>query len=150
MTTTTRCSLFAELDELTDREIHERIKPARPPFVSPMRQAEAELKARHAVSLPQDKRDWRGTGMPTLPQRLELHARHPACLLLFRIGDFYELFDENARTAAALCGLTLTVRHAKGQADTPMAGFPYHQLENYLKKLIRSGQRVAICETPAH
>lgn len=149
MTTATQRSLFAELDEMTDREIHDRIKPTRPPFISPMRKAEAALKARHAAELPQDKSGWKGSGMPTLPQRMELHARHPACLLLFRIGDFYELFDENARTVSALCGLPLTVRQPKGEAETPMAGFPYHQLDTYLKKLIRSGQRVALCETPA-
>jgi DNA mismatch repair protein MutS len=66
-------------------------------------------------------------------------------LLLFRMGDFYELFYEDARTAARVLGLTLTSRD-KGENPIPMAGFPYHQLESYLAKLIANGQRAAVCE----
>src|SRR5688500_8386747 len=66
-------------------------------------------------------------------------------LLLFRMGDFYELFHEDAKTAARVLGLALTSRD-KGENPVPMAGFPYHQLESYLAKLIASGLRVAICE----
>jgi hypothetical protein len=68
--------------------------------------------------------------------------RHPNMLLLFRMGDFYELFGEDAETAHKLLGLTLTTR----DRTLPMAGFPHHQLEAYLHKLLHSGQRVAICE----
>lgn len=66
-------------------------------------------------------------------------------LLLFRMGDFYELFLEDAKTAAQALGLTLTSRD-KGEDPIPMAGFPHHQLESYLGKLIRLGFRVAVCE----
>ncbi len=66
-------------------------------------------------------------------------------LLLFRMGDFYELFFEDAKTAARAVGLTLTARD-KGENAVPMAGFPHHQLEGYLGKLIKQGFRVAICE----
>ena len=66
-------------------------------------------------------------------------------LLLFRMGDFYELFYEDAKTASRTLGLTLTSRD-KGENPIPMAGFPYHQLEGYLGKLIASGFRVAVCE----
>ncbi|QDV27678.1 DNA mismatch repair protein MutS [Aureliella helgolandensis] len=66
-------------------------------------------------------------------------------LLLFRMGDFYELFHEDAKTCARVLGLTLTSRD-KGENPIPMAGFPYHQLEGYLAKLIRSGHRVAVCD----
>ena len=66
-------------------------------------------------------------------------------LLLFRMGDFYELFYEDAKTAAKVLGLTLTSRD-KGQNPIPMAGFPYHQLEGYLGKLIHLGFRAAVCE----
>ncbi|MDA1180182.1 MAG: DNA mismatch repair protein MutS [Planctomycetota bacterium] len=66
-------------------------------------------------------------------------------LLFFRMGDFYELFQQDAQDAAQLLGLTLTSRD-KGENPIPMAGFPHHQLENYLGKLIRMGRRVAICE----
>ena len=68
--------------------------------------------------------------------------KHPGMLLLFRMGDFYELFDEDAETAHKLLGLTLTTR----DRTITMAGFPHHQLEVYLHKLLQQGQRVAICE----
>ena len=66
-------------------------------------------------------------------------------LLLFRMGDFYELFHEDAKTAARVLGLTLTSRE-KGENGIPMAGFPHHQLDNYMSKLIKDGYRVAVCE----
>lgn len=66
-------------------------------------------------------------------------------LLLFRMGDFYELFHDDARTSAKVLGLTLTSRD-KGENPIPMAGFPHHQLDGYLAKLIRAGFRVAVCE----
>ncbi|MEX2170526.1 MAG: DNA mismatch repair protein MutS [Pirellulales bacterium] len=66
-------------------------------------------------------------------------------LLLFRMGDFYELFHEDAKTAARVLGLSLTSRD-KGENPIPMAGFPHHQLDQYLAKIIRSGHRAAICE----
>jgi DNA mismatch repair protein MutS len=66
-------------------------------------------------------------------------------LLLFRMGDFYELFFEDAKSAAHLLGLTLTSRD-KGENAIPMAGFPYHQLDSYLAKIIASGRRAAVCE----
>ncbi len=66
-------------------------------------------------------------------------------LLFFRMGDFYELFHDDARRAAKLLGLTLTSRD-KGENPVPMAGFPHHQLEGYLAKIIRLGHRAAICE----
>jgi DNA mismatch repair protein MutS len=69
----------------------------------------------------------------------------PDALLLFRMGDFYELFHDDARQAARLLNLTLTSRD-KGDNPVPMAGFPHHQLENYLGKLITAGQRVAVCD----
>jgi len=68
--------------------------------------------------------------------------KHPNMLLLFRMGDFYELFDHDAETAHKLLGLTLTTR----DRTLAMAGFPHHQLEVYLHKLLKEGQRVAICE----
>ena len=79
---------------------------------------------------------------PMMQQYQEARARHPGMLLLFRMGDFYELFDSDAELAARLLGLTLTSR----DKTVAMAGFPHHQLENYLHKLIQAGQRVAICD----
>ncbi len=80
-----------------------------------------------------------------MKQYLEAKRACPEALLLFRMGDFYELFYEDAKTAARLLNLALTSRE-KGENAVPMAGFPYHQLETYLARLIAAGQRVAICE----
>lgn len=75
-------------------------------------------------------------------QYARFKQRHPDCLLLFRIGDFYEMFDDDAVRASKAIGLTLTQR----TAGIPMAGVPFHQLENYLRKFLAAGFRVAVCE----
>lgn len=77
---------------------------------------------------------------------LEVKAQHPNAILLFRMGDFYELFYEDAVVASKAVGLTLTSRDKSSPNPIPMAGFPYHQLDGYLQKLVRSGFRAAICE----
>jgi DNA mismatch repair protein MutS len=77
-----------------------------------------------------------------MQQYQEAKARHPGMLLFFRMGDFFELFADDAETGAKVLGLTLTSR----DKATRMAGFPHHQLENYLQKLLRAGHRVAICD----
>src|ERR1700758_109894 len=79
---------------------------------------------------------------PMMQQYREAKERHPGMLLLFRMGDFYELFDSDAETAARVLGLTLTSR----DKSVPMAGFPHHSLEPYLRKLLQAGHRVAICD----
>ena len=86
--------------------------------------------------------------MATTPMMQQYHDAKAACgdaLLLFRMGDFYELFFDDAKTAARVLGLTLTSRD-KGENPIPMAGFPYHQLDGYLGKIIAAGYRAAICE----
>ncbi len=82
---------------------------------------------------------------PMMQQYRELKARDPDALLLFRMGDFYEMFFEDAERASALLGLTLTSRD-KGTAPIPMAGFPHPALESYLAKIVASGLRAAVCE----
>jgi DNA mismatch repair protein MutS len=82
---------------------------------------------------------------PMMKQYEEAKATSGDAILLFRMGDFYELFHEDAKTAAKALGLTLTSRD-KGENPIPMAGFPHHQLEGYLAKLVRQGYRVAVCE----
>ncbi|GIV62661.1 MAG: hypothetical protein KatS3mg044_1527 [Rhodothermaceae bacterium] len=83
---------------------------------------------------------------PLMRQYYKIKERHPNAILLFRMGDFYETFDEDAHTVSRVLGITLTKR-ANGQAaDVPLAGFPHHALDNYLPKLVRAGYRVAICE----
>ncbi len=79
---------------------------------------------------------------PAMRQYDRLKGEHPGCLLLFRMGDFYELFDDDAVTAHRELGITLTER-TKGQ---PMAGVPYHAVESYLRRLVERGFRVAVCE----
>src|SRR5947199_3906521 len=84
---------------------------------------------------------------PMMQQYRELKARDPEALLLFRMGDFYEMFGEDAERAAALLGLALTSRDKeKGPNALPMAGFPHPALESYLAKLVQAGQRAAVCE----
>ncbi|MEX0966536.1 MAG: DNA mismatch repair protein MutS [Bacteroidia bacterium] len=83
---------------------------------------------------------------PLMKQYYQIKGKHPDALLLFRVGDFYETFGEDAKKAAEILGIALTKR-ANGKAShVALAGFPYHSLDTYLPKLIRSGQRVAICE----
>ncbi len=82
---------------------------------------------------------------PMMQQFEEAKARCPGAVLLFRMGDFYELFGDDAREVADLLGLTLTSRD-KGPDAMPMAGFPHHQLDPQLAKLVAAGRRVAICE----
>src|SRR5258708_22596947 len=85
---------------------------------------------------------------PMMQQYRELKARDPDALLLFRMGDFYEMFGEDAERAAPLLGLALTSRD-KGPNALPMAGFPHPALESYLAKLVQAGQRAPVCEQVA-
>src|SRR5437762_13083680 len=82
---------------------------------------------------------------PMMQQYLDAKAACGDALLLFRMGDFYELFYDDAKAAARVLGRTLTSRD-KGENPIPMAGFPYHHLESYLAKLISAGCRAAVCE----
>src|SRR5690348_14232985 len=83
---------------------------------------------------------------PFMRQYLAAKAEHPDVLLFFRMGDFYELFYDDARKAARLLDITLTQRGQSAGAPIPMAGVPYHAAENYLARLVRLGESVAICE----
>ena len=88
---------------------------------------------------------------PMMKQFRELKEKHPDAMLLFRCGDFYETYGDDAKEAAKVLGITLTwrtpsKRHAPGDYSDAMAGFPHHALDTYLPKLIRAGKRVAICD----
>jgi len=86
---------------------------------------------------------------PTTPLMQQYHAvkkQHPAALLLFRLGDFYELFYDDAVVASRLLQITLTARNKEKGHAVPMCGVPYHAAENYIARLIRAGHKVAICE----
>jgi DNA mismatch repair protein MutS len=82
---------------------------------------------------------------PLMKQYYGVKAKHPDALLLFRVGDFYETFGEDAIKTSDILGITLTKR-ANGTGHIELAGFPYHALDTYLPKLVRAGQRVAICD----
>jgi hypothetical protein len=84
---------------------------------------------------------------PMMQQYLRIKSEHPDVLLFYRMGDFYELFFDDARRAARLLGITLTARGQSAGAPIPMAGVPVHSVENgYLARLVRAGESVAICE----
>ena len=90
---------------------------------------------------------------PMMQQYLRVKREYPNILVFYRMGDFYELFFDDAKHVAKLIGLTLTHRGQSGGEPIPMAGVPYHAADNYLAKLIKLGESVAICEQigdPAH
>ncbi|MFY7998844.1 MAG: DNA mismatch repair protein MutS [Candidatus Kapaibacteriota bacterium] len=83
---------------------------------------------------------------PLMRQYSQIKKKYPDTVLLFRLGDFFETFEDDAVITAKACGITLTKRNNGSAEETPLAGFPYHQLDNYLPKLVRAGYRVAVCE----
>jgi len=83
---------------------------------------------------------------PLMKQYNQFKTKHPGALLLFRVGDFYETFGDDAIQTSKILGIVLTKRSNGAAADVPLAGFPHHALEGYLAKLVRAGQRVAICD----
>ena len=83
---------------------------------------------------------------PMMQQYLRIKADYPEILLFYRMGDFYELFYEDAKKAAQLLGITLTARGQSAGNPIPMAGVPFHSADTYIGKLIRQGLSVAICE----
>ena len=83
---------------------------------------------------------------PLMRQYFEIKEKHPDAILLFRVGDFYETFSDDAISTSEILGITLT-RRANGAAQfVELAGFPHHALDTYLPKLVRAGKRVAICD----
>ncbi|MEE8153694.1 MAG: hypothetical protein V3T53_01905, partial [Phycisphaerales bacterium] len=85
-------------------------------------------------------RDSRRT--PAMRQYARFKRQHPECVLFFRMGDFYEMFDEDAKLVHRVLGLTLTQR----TEGVPMAGVPHHAVETYLRRMIEAGYRVAVCD----
>ena len=83
---------------------------------------------------------------PLMQQYQQVKAKHPDTILLFRMGDFFETFEEDAKIAARVLGITLTKRGNGAAGEVPLAGFPHHALDTYLPKLLKAGHRVAICE----
>ena len=83
---------------------------------------------------------------PLMRQYYAIKAQHPQALLLFRMGDFFETFDEDAKQLSKALGIALTKRSNGKAYDVPLAGFPHHALNTYLPKLVEAGFRVAVCE----
>lgn len=83
---------------------------------------------------------------PLMKQYNAIKIKYPDAMLLFRVGDFYETFGDDAKKAAGVLGITLTKRGAGSEAETALAGFPHHALNTYLPKLVKAGMRVAICD----
>src|SRR5688500_6962466 len=86
------------------------------------------------------------TETPLMKQYNAIKARYPGALLLFRVGDFYETFGDDAVTASKVLDIVLTKRGSGSASEIELAGFPHHSLDNYLPKLVRAGYRVAICD----
>ena len=83
---------------------------------------------------------------PLMKQYNQIKSKYPDAILLFRVGDFYETFGEDAKKAAAILGIVLTKRSNGKASEVDLAGFPHHSLDTYLPKLVRAGYRVAICD----
>ena len=83
---------------------------------------------------------------PVMKQFSEAKKNHPNSILLFRMGDFYETFEDDAILTSEILGITLTKRSNGAASAVPLAGFPYHSLDQHLYKLLSAGHRVAICE----
>ena len=81
-----------------------------------------------------------------MKQYYAIKAKHPGAMLLFRVGDFYETFGEDAIEGSKILNITLTKRANGSASHIELAGFPYHALDTYLPKLVRAGKRVAICD----
>ena len=113
------------------------INPLTPDPVTPTPTPKQEVKEKKKSSL---------TNTPLMQQYQEMKKKHPDAVLLFRVGDFYEIFGEDAVKASEILGITLTRRANGSDKYIELAGFPHHALDTYLPKLVRAGQRVAICE----
>ena len=83
---------------------------------------------------------------PLMKQYFDIKAKHPDAILLFRVGDFYEMYGEDAVIGAEILGIVQTKRANGVGQHVEMAGFPHHALDSYLPKLVRAGKRVAICD----
>ncbi len=98
-----------------------------------------------SIDLPKEK-EKSVSETPLMKQYNQIKAKHPQALLLFRVGDFYETFGEDAIKTSKILGIILTKRGSGSASEIELAGFPHHSLDSYLPKLVRAGQRVAICD----
>jgi DNA mismatch repair protein MutS len=120
--------------------------PAQPPKTASATAATATTAAKPVAKPTVVSAASKASGTPLMRQYNEIKARNPDTLLLYRMGDFYEFFNEDAQIAAKILNITLTARYQGGTDDTLLAGFPYHALDRYANKLVRAGHKIAICE----
>ncbi|WP_304410257.1 helicase-related protein [Duncaniella muris] len=118
------------------------IKPPTPDPVTPTPTPKQDAK----VEVPRAEKKSSLTNTPLMQQYQEMKKKHPDAILLFRVGDFYEIFGKDAVVASEILGITLTRRQTGIDSRIELAGFPHHALDTYLPKLVRAGKRVAICE----
>ena len=119
------------------------IKPHTPDPVTP---TPTPTPKQEAKETPKVEKKSSLTNTPLMQQYQEMKKKHPDAVLLFRVGDFYEIFGKDAVTASEILGITLTRRQTGIDSRIELAGFPHHALDTYLPKLVRAGKRVAICE----
>ena len=100
----------------------------------------------HPPEMTKQKKVERDGQTPLMAQYFKIKEANPDTILLFRVGDFFETFEEDAKTASKVLGITLTKRANGAAEDVPLAGFPHHAIDTYLPKLVRAGYRVAVCE----
>ena len=103
-------------------------------------------KSINGTRIPMSEKMLKNVRTPLMEQYLKIKADYQETILLYRMGDFYETFFEDAKTISKELGIALTKRAHGKSAEVPLAGFPYHALDNYLYKLVQAGHRVAICE----
>ena len=122
------------------------IKPPTPDPVTPTPTPTPTPKQEAKAGTPRVEKKSSLTNTPLMQQYQEMKKKHPDAVLLFRVGDFYEIFGKDAVTASEILGITLTRRQSGLDSCIELAGFPHHALDTYLPKLVRAGKRVAICE----
>ncbi len=120
------------------------IKPPTPDPVTPTPTPTPKQEAK--AETPKVEKKSGLTNTPLMQQYQEMKKKHPDAVLLFRVGDFYEIFGKDAVIASEILGITLTRRQTGIDSRIELAGFPHHALDTYLPKLVRAGKRVAICE----
>ncbi len=147
--------IAGDLRKALDESLHMRlnlelynsngIKPPTPDPVKPTPTPKPEVKPEPPKQKPLAQKIEQ-KNEPLLKQYQEMKKKHPDAILMFRVGDFYEIFGKDAVEASDILGLTLTRRQSGVDSRIELAGFPHHALDTYLPKLVRAGRRVAICE----
>ena len=146
--------IAGDLRKALDKSLHLRlnlelynsngIKPPTPDPVTPTPTPTPKHEAK--AETPKVEKKSSLTNTPLMQQYQEMKKKHPDAVLLFRVGDFYEIFGKDAVIASEILGITLTRRQTGIDSRIELAGFPHHALDTYLPKLVRAGKRVAICE----